>query len=63
MESIIFWLSTFVAFAAGTLFGILIIGLCRAAGRSDLETKIYELRSKLEVERFKRRQYPIEGAD
>tara|TARA_B100000131_G_scaffold304240_1_gene329047 strand:- start:426 stop:617 length:192 start_codon:yes stop_codon:yes gene_type:complete len=63
MENVIYWLSMFVVYSAGVLSGIVVIGLCRAAGRSDLESKIYELRSKLEVERFKQRQYPIEGAD
>ena len=63
METFIYWLSIFVVYSAGVLTGILVLGLCRAAGRSDLESKIYELRSKLEVERFKSRQYPIEGAD
>ena len=63
METVIYWLTLFIVYSAGVLSGIFVLGLCRAAARSDLESKVYSLRSELEVEKFKNRQYPIEGAD
>jgi len=63
MDTLFFWIGVVIAFTCGAFFGISCLAMCRVAANSDKDSKIYELRSKLEVERFKNRQYPIEGAD
>ncbi len=47
----------------GTVFGIFVVSLCAVAKRSDQESEIFRLRSKLHKQEYRNQPYPIEGAD
>ena len=60
----------YLSFCVGAVAGILIVGLCRASKRSDLESKIYCLERDLETANalksyaeHKHRPYPLKDAD
>ena len=58
-----FYLMCFICFMIGVVSGIFLISLCSAAKRSDLEAKIYELRSKLSEAQWNNRETALKDTD
>ena len=47
----------------GSIFGIFAVSLCRAAKRSDYESKIYSLKAELNELRYNKRELALEDTD